>query len=878
MVEPPTGTVTFLFTDIEGSTHLVQELGDGYEDMEVQHAAILRRAIADGGGTEIRTEGDSFFVVFPRPAGAVQAAVTAQRALANHRWPEEITLRVRMGMHTGEGRTGGSGSATDYIGIDVNRAARIAAAGHGGQVLLSEATRALVEHALPEGVTIRDLGERRLKDIEHPERLYDLVIDGLPAEFPPIRTLDVPTNLPAPLTSFVGRDREVARIRQLLEDSRLLTLTGAGGCGKTRLAIEAATRLVPSYPDGAFFVELGPISDPGLVPSTVAVALGVREEPPRPIGESLKDALRDREMLLVLDNFEQLLGAAPLITELLGVAPRLRVLATSRAPLHLSGEQELPVPPLRVPGREDLPPAEGLSRYESVALFVQRAAAVDPDFAITEENAPAVAAICARLDGLPLAIELAASRSKLLSPSAMLERLHHRLALLTGGARDLPARQRTLRETIGWSYDLLEREEQALFSRLTTFVGGWTIEAAQAVANPGEELGMETLDILGSLVDKSLVQKETDEVDLRFGMLETVREFGMDVLETAGEADQARRRHASYFLAMAEAAEPELTTRDLGWLDRLEREHDNLRAALRWSIDTGEAETGLRIAGAVWRFWQMRDRLAEGRRWTDELLALPVAQARTAARAKGLAASGSLAYWLRDTEAVRGPYEESLAIYRELRDRRGEAEAAYNLGFACLLAGDFGTAKDLYRDAEELHRGLGDPVREAHATSALGMTAYREGDLASSDALISRARGIFLRAGDLWGIALTSGQLSATALRRGDYERAHSTAFEALDANEQLGNTLGMAVSIQALAILAVRVGRPEVGVRLAGVVDRIREAAGGEAPPILVGLEDPREVARGSLAEQLMASLYEEGRAMSVDEAVAYARRESNA
>jgi predicted ATPase/class 3 adenylate cyclase len=613
MVEPPTGTVTFLFTDIEGSTRLLQELGDRYEDMEVQHAAILRRAIAEGGGTEIRTEGDSFFAVFPRPAGAVRAAVAAQWALAKHRWPEGVSLRVRMGIHTGEGQAGGSGSATDYIGIDVNRAARIAAAGGGGQILISDATRGLVQHALPEGMTIRDLGEHRLKDIEHPERLHDLVIDGLPADFPPIRTLDVPTNIPARLTGFVGREQQLARIEKLLEDSRLLTLTGAGGCGKTRLAIEAATRLLHSYPDGVFFVELAPITDPGLVASTVAVTLGVREEPTRSIEESLRDALRDSEMLLVLDNFEQLLGAAPLITDMLGASPRLRVLVTSRAALHLSGEQELPVPPLRVPDPRDPPPAARLPEYEAVALFAQRAAGVDPDFAVTDENAPAVAEICARLDGLPLAIELAASRIKLLSPSAMLNRLQHRLALLTGGPRDLPARQRTLRETIGWSYGLLEGDEQILFSRLATFVGGWTVEAAEAVANPAGELGVDTLDALGSLVDNSLVRREAGDGDLRFGMLETIREFGLEVLEQAGEAGRARRRHASYFLRLAEAAEPQLTVTDQGWLDQFEREHDNLRAALRWAIDTGEADIGLRIAGAVWRFWQVRDHLAEGR-------------------------------------------------------------------------------------------------------------------------------------------------------------------------------------------------------------------------------------------------------------------------
>jgi predicted ATPase/class 3 adenylate cyclase len=875
MVKPPTGTVTFLFTDMEGSTRLLQKLGDQYQDMEVRHAEILRRAITEGGGTEIRTEGDSFFASFPRPAGAVQAAVTAQRELARHRWPDDVPIRVRMGMHTGEGKTGRSGSATDYIGIDVNRAARIAAAGHGGQVLISEATRGLVENSLPEGVTLRDLGKHRLKDIEYPERLYDLVIDGLPADFPPVRTLEVPTNLPAPLTSFIGRDRELARIAQLLEDGRLLTLTGAGGCGKTRLAIEAATRLLPSYSDGGFFVDLAPITDPGLVASTVAVALGVREEPTRFVEESLRDALRDREMLLVLDNFEQLLGAAPLITEVLAAAPRVRLLVTSRAALRLSGEQQLPVPPLPVPDPRDLPPAVRLSEYAAVALFAQRATGVDPDFSITDENAPAVAEICAGLDGLPLAIELAASRIRLLSPSDMRDRLQHRLALLTGGARDLPSRQRTLREAIGWSYDLLEGDEQTLFSRLATFVGGWTVEAAEAVANPGRELGVETLDGLGSLMDKSLVRREHGD-DTRFGMLETIREFGVDVLQRAGDAEEIRRRHAWYFLEIAEAAEPELTRRDPRWLDRLEREHDNLRAALRWAIETGEAEPGLRIAGAVWRFWQVRDHLAEGRRRTEELLALPGAAAPSAARAKALSAAGSLAYWLHDPESVREAYEESLAIYRELGDRPGEAEGAYNLAFAYMLEGDMGAAKKILHVAVEVSRRLDDPVRLAYANMALSFIAGHEGDLDAGGALVEDARRTFLEAGDLWGFAVASGTQAAFAMKEGDHERARISMLDSLDAAEALSNNLSIAVSLQGLAILAIRQRRPERGLRLAGAAQRIKEEAGGEAPPLIVGLDDPLEIAKGSLPGERIGALYEEGRSMSLEQAMAYARGES--
>jgi predicted ATPase/class 3 adenylate cyclase len=868
--ELPTGTVTFLFTDIEGSTRLLQELGDRWGELLEEHNRVLRGAIREAGGVDLRTEGDAFFAVFGSAPAAVRAAAAAQEALAHGSLQELV--RVRMGLHTGEGIRGGD----DYVGLDAHRAARIASAAHGGQVLISSSTRALVDEDLPAGVTVRGLGRHRLKDIPHPEVLSQLVIAGLPSTFPPPHTLEVPSNLPAPLTSFVGRSGELARVRGLLGTGRLLTLTGAGGTGKTRLALEAAGQQIPEFPGGVFFVELAPIEDPDLVASAIAQALGVREEPARPILDTLKDDLAERQLLLLLDNFEQILPAAPVIADLLTVSKGLKVLVTSRAGLHLRGEQEFTVPPLRLPEAPDLLTVDQLSEYEAVTLFVQRARALDPEFAITEENARVVAQICARLDGLPLAIELAASRIKLLAPSAMLERLEHRLALLTGGARDLPSRQRTLRETIGWSYDLLRPHEQTFFSRLAVFVGGWTIEAADAVANPDEGLGIDTLDVVGSLVDKSLVGKEVDTSELRFGMLETIREYSAEQLEETEAPNEIRRRHAAYFLDMAEAAEAELTRRDLGWLDRLEREHDNIRAALQWAMDAEDVETGLRMTGALWRFWQMRDHLFEGRRWTEELLAFPAAARRTAARAKALLAAGSLAYWQRDTEPVRKRYEEGLAIYRELGDRRGEAEGAYNLAFGHLLSGDLAGARRLHLQAAKIYRELNDPIRLAYTISALGMVTFLEGDLEETGRLIDEARRIFVDVGDLWGIALTSGQIGALAMKKRDYDRARSAAIDSLDANVTLGNTLGLAVAVQALAVRAIHLGRPETGVRLAGAADRVRQMAGGEPPSAIVGLEDPRDLARESLTEERIAALWEEGRATGFDEMIASARRET--
>ena len=577
----PTGTVTLLFTDIEGSTRLLQILGDRYSEAVKQHRQVLRDAFASYFGVEVDTQGDAFFAAFSRAQDAVDAAVDAQRALASCRWPDEIGLRVRIGIHPGEPTVTDEG----YVGIDVHRGARIAAAGHGGQVLLSQATRDLLPEELPE-IRIRDLGEHRLKDLTRAQRLYQLVIPELDSEFPPLKTLESrPTNLPTQATPLIGRERELQEMANLFQraDVRLVTLTGAGGTGKTRLALQVAADLVEAFSDGVFFVSLAPIIRSDLVVPTIAQTLAVREQPGQSLRETLKEYLADRELLLLLDNFEQLLEAAPGVAELLAVCPQLKVVVTSRAPLHLSGEHMYSVPPLALPDPKKVRDPQSLSQYDAVALFLERATAVKPDFQMRDENAAAVAEICVRLDGLPLALELAAARVAILPPQALLKRLGQRLQLLTGGPRDLPARQQRLRSTIDWSYGLLSDDEQRLFARVAVFVGGCVLETVETVCQLDGDRPIDVLDGLTSLVEKNLLRVEPGVGgEPRFSMLETIREYALERLETNGEADDLRRRHADYYLVLAEASEPEILGPDqAAWLETLDAEQDNFRGRLR---------------------------------------------------------------------------------------------------------------------------------------------------------------------------------------------------------------------------------------------------------------------------------------------------------
>jgi predicted ATPase/class 3 adenylate cyclase len=915
----PTGTVSLLCTDIEGSTRLLQTLGERYAEALAEHRRLLRSAFAEHRGCEVDTQGDAFFYAFSRAHDAVAGAVAAQRALAAHAWPEGSALRVRIGIHTGEPTATGEG----YVGIDVHRAARVMSAGHGGQVLLTQSTRDLLPGELSDTVSLRDLGEHRLKDLTHAQRLYQLVIPGLENDFPALKTLEArPTNLPIQPTPLIGREQQmteaVALARQ--EGIRLVTLTGAGGTGKTRLSLQVAAELVADFEDGVFFVDLASITDPHLFIPTVSQTLSVRERPGESLSETLKDYLRDKKLLLVFDNFEQLLDAGPAVSALLAGAPNLKALITSRAPLHLSGEHEYSVPPLAVPDLNTSEPPATLAAYEGVQLFLERAQAVKPEFELTSENAPAVAEICARLDGLPLAIELGAARVRILSPMALLGRLSQRLELLTGGARDAPARQRTLRDTIEWSYDLLDASEQRLFAGLSVFLGGRTIEAAEAVCDPlTAELDMSVFDGVASLVEKSLLrQDEGPAGEPRLLMLETIREYALDRLERSGDAELLRQRHAHYFVALAEEAEPEILRADqVLWLERLEAERDNFRAALGWLLGRGDTELALRLIGSLRRAWVARGYLSETRKWLEAAFERKAALSPHV-EAKALYGLGRVALVEGDYDEAIPSLERSAGLFRKLGESEGLVFSLADLGFiaiaqgrhedaqrfadeslaeakvagnertiaaalhslACtkLDAGEYGEARSLFEQSLELRRKLGDKRNVANSLGLLGSVALLEGDYDGATALLDESLALGRDLGNPLIVSAALANESLVALAAGHSGRAAALCIEGLTLSHELGDKRTTVECLHALAGIAAVQGEPLQTALLSGAAESIHAAI--KAPPSpaerMVG-ERFLRIARAAVDEESFSDSWAQGRRMSYDAAVTYALENSH-
>jgi predicted ATPase/DNA-binding SARP family transcriptional activator/class 3 adenylate cyclase len=875
-----TATVTFLFIDIAGSLRLWEEQPDTIRLALERHQAFLRSAIEMNGGLLFQSRGDALCAAFEAPTDALDAVLTAQRQLRGLQ-PSAVTavarlsLEVRMALHTGVAERRGS----DYFGPALQRAARLLEVGHGGQVLLSAATRELVQDDLPPAASMRDLGQHRLRDLERAERIYQLLHPDLPAEFPPLFSLELlPNNLPQPVTRFIGREQEMAVVKELLGKTRLLTLTGAGGCGKTRLALQVAADLLTEYPDGVYLVELASLADPALVPQTVAAALGVREEPGRPLAAIVADYLRPKRLLLLLDNCEHLLAACGQMAESwLRSCPALVILATSREVLGIAGETTYRVPSLSLlrqvdgswlmvdgPARTgsfgpspppasrvpDHPPS-ALLESEAVRLFLDRASAALPSFALTEQNAPAIAQVCRRLDGIPLAIELAAARVQALPVETIAERLDDRFHLLMGVSRTAPARQQTLAALIDWSYDLLSPEERVLLHRLSVFAGGWTLEAAEAVVSGqwfvdgGQDpvtddsgsgsagpttnhypLSTDVLDLLTRLVSKSLVIYEATEPGgpaggkARYRLLEIVRQYSRDRLEEAGEAVWMRERHRDFFLALVEQAEPELwgpTPRE--WMDRLEAEHDNVRAALGRSVENEEAAAALRLAGALTRFWDIRRHISEGRAWLARVLSLAGTSEHDALRAKALFRAGvfaqrqddnpaAQAFWaeslairrqlgdrrgiaevinasvnlvpVQENPATWALLEESLAICRELEDRRGIARALWGMGSVAAQRGDCAPARAWYEEALALYRGINDRIQEAATLRDLGHVADLEGEDAAARAFYEQSLTIYRELEDPWGTSHTLFLLGKVAFCQGDSATAQAAWEETL--------------------------------------------------------------------------------------------------
>ena len=857
---PPTGTVTFLFSDIEGSTRLLERLGNGYDEALRRHRREMRRAFVEHRGVERGTEGDSFFVAFADAREAVAAAADATRNLAAVDWPDSNPVLVRIGLHTGEGRLVDG----DYVGMDVHRAARIAAAGHGGQVLLSQSTRILVERSLPPGVALRDMGEHGLKDLPDPEHLYQLEIEDLPTDFPALRSLArVVANLPAQLSSIVGREADVAAVRALLERSRLVTVTGPGGTGKTRLTQEVAEEVVAGGSIDVAFVPLEVLTEADLIPVEIIRALHLDVAAARDPMERLVEHLAGRRTLLVLDNLEQLPGAGMVVKSLLDRVSELSALVSSQAALHVAGEQEYPLDPLVAPtGDWSTKDLEALTENPAVRLFIDRARAVRPDFALDATNAAAIVAICTQLDGLPLAIELAAAQVKLFSPESILARVSGRLDALASRRDDLPARQRTLRATVAWSYNLLSDDAQRLFRRLAAFSGGARLPELEAMAEADPPIP-DAIGALETLVDRSLVNvRHGYGTDERFVLLETMRTFGRELLHDLGEAAAINGTHAAIYRDLAKRAEPEYYRADRrAWLERVAAEHDNLRSALDQLVSAGDLPAALDLVSDLWRFWQQRGHLIEGRQRLDDLLAAADApgapRISSFIRSRAEEAAGSIRYWTSNERRTPQPfYERSLELARESGDRGRIAWAMYNLAFAhdFVPSPDFGDmnierANELRTDALAIFRELGDNRGIAESLWAMGGNALiMLHDPARARRILEEALPELEQVGDLYGMGWARISLGMLTGIEGNLDLAERLVLEAAELFVRDGDVAGEIVSVEALGAVAARRGDTVTAVRLGAAANAAARKIGLELPRI-PPIIDPIERAEAQLS-----------------------------
>ena len=874
MPDLPTGTVTFLFTDIEGSTRLWEHDPTAMGGAVARHDALVRGVIDRHSGYVFMTAGDAFCAAFQSADNALAAACDAQMAIAKEPWPPQAQIKVRMALHTGVPEVRDNG----YFGPPLNRVARLLSAGHGGQILLSLAAEKLMRDRLPAGVGLRDMGERRLKDLVRAERVYALLLPGLPADFPPLKTLDARAqNLPIQLTSFVGREREMDEVKHLLGSSRLVTLIAAGGTGKTRLSLQVGADLIDEFADGVWFVELAPLRDARLVPQAVASALDVREESGGSLTSALIEKIDGKEMLLILDNCEHMvLACAELCEALLASCPGIRILDSSRELLRIAGETTYRVPSLPLPDPGTLPRAESLIRYAAVRLFVDRALTVNPSFQVTDANAPAVASGCRRLDGIPLALELAAARLRAMSAEELNRRLDKRFSLLTGGLRTALPRQQTLRALIDWSYDLLNSIEQTMYRRLAVFAGGWTLQAAEQVCS-GEEVAEElVLDLLTSFVDKSLVVADERNGVTRYRMLETIREYARERLDQSNDRGALRDRHLAFYLALAEEAAPDLVGPKQGeWLAQLDSERENLLVA-HAACDHAEngGALGLRLVNALRRYWASRGLMVLGQRLIGEALARTGAQARDAARCRALFAAGQFDSFMGRYAESRPRLDESLAIAREIGDEGLAASITTTLALATLGQGENAVARGYFEEAIALSRKTGNKRELAVALNGLAQLDRMEGALDAVDALYRQSLALMREIGDRESAAVMLLNLAIVAIGRRSSTQARDILQEVFAISIEMQSVPTGQCALDVCAALAALHEEWKRTARFFGAVEAQAEQTAYHRDPSDEAFLAPLITeARDRLGAGTFDGAAAEGRALSHDEAIEEAR-----
>lgn len=926
----PTGTVTFLFTDIEGSTRLWQEHPKAMPIALERHHALLQKSIDVNGGYVFQITGDAFCAAFATAADGLIAAIGAQRALRDEPWGETGLVRVRMALHTGpaEVKAGDYTSGEYASGLSLSHTARLLSAGHGGQILMSLAAAELVQDYLPEDVTLRDMGAPRLRDLIRAGTIYQAMVPDLPSEFPPLKTIDVsPNNLPLQLTSFIGREQEIVQVKELLSQTRLLTLIGAGGSGKTRLSLQVAATILESYPDGVWHVELAPLSDPTLILQIISTVLGVREQAGQPSLKAVTDYVRDKDILLLLDNCEHLIETcAQVVDSLLHACPNISLMATSREQLGTGGEHIFYIPSLELPSLVPTSSVEEIAKSEAVQLLYDRAIAIQPSFKLSKKNSYAVAQICHQLDGIPLAIELAAARFRMLSPEQIVFRLDDRFKLLTTGNRTAVPRHQTLAALIDWSHDLLAKVERALFRRLSVFSGGWTLEAAEAICSVEINLepkiqAKDVLELLAGLASKSLVIVDDQDGETRYRMLKTIRAYALTRLREAKEEEPVRSEHLKYFLTLAEKVEPELLGDEHArWDRKFELEQDNLRDALAWAhaedSSSLDAETGALLAGTMFMYWYMHGYLNEGRRWLD--LALDRFQGRTKARAKALSGSGTLAWQQGDYSEARSCFEESIHLWSSLEEKEGLAEAQHFSGHLEFDQRNYDQAKLLFEESLKYYQKIGDMQRSLTLISDMGLVAYHLGDYDSAresfeEALLrSRERGnqdavadVLNRLGDLaridgdydkartyyegslelfrtmnakLGIASGLHKLGQVARYQNDVERARRLFIESLILQREAGNKQGIVECLTGIAGLKIADGELEQATKLFGAAEALLDALGAPlAPADLMARERDLEVLKDQLDSQTLRTVWKKGYTMTQERAIANAIGDQN-